>query len=65
MNTEDIQKSILYHSEKIAYCINNYDTLYSKQYKLEKNRIKRANARLIRHMKMLELYINEFIDVAE
>ena len=65
MNKEDIQKSILYHSKKIAYCINNYDTLYSKQYKLEKNRVKRANIRLIRHMKMLQSYINNFIDPAE
>lgn len=62
MTKDDIQKHIIYHTKKIEKCINNYNTLYSKQYKLEKNRVRKVNTYLIRHNRMLSFYINELIN---
>jgi len=65
MDKAHIQKRISYMTKKINHHIYNYDTLYSKQYKLESNRIKRVNSQLNRYKKMLDFYINQFIDLVE
>jgi hypothetical protein len=65
MDKAHIQKRISYMTNKINHHIDNYDILYSKQYKLDRNRIKRVNSQLNRYKKMLDYYINQFIDLSE
>ena len=56
MTKEDIQKRINKISKRLPKLIANYDTLYSSQYKLEKNRRARVDLVISRHEKMLAYY---------
>jgi hypothetical protein len=62
MTREYIQKRIDKMSKRLQHYNDNYDTLYSKQYKLEKNRVNRADLLIARHEKMLAYYKSLLID---
>jgi hypothetical protein len=62
MNREHIHKRINKISNRLQKYKANYDTMYSSQYKLEKNRIARVDLVISRNEKMLAYYQSLLIE---
>lgn len=56
MTKESVEKQIAHIHAQLEYCNANYHILYSKRYKLERNRAKHADARIDRYKRMLAFY---------
>ena len=62
MTREYIHKRIDKISKRLQHYNDNYDTLFCKQYKLEKNRLKRVDLLIARHENALSFYRSLLID---